>query len=321
MKRPRTYALIYSRAARELGLQTKRINNQTVDISNKNKTIRFYYAMNSLNDSVATSLSQNKSATNTLLRRAHLPVFDQAWFTRKTQKEINHYIKKIHFPIVVKPASGLQGHGITVNIRTAQTLHLAVAHAFEYDQRVIIEKYYPGTDYRVLVCQGKVLALTHRLPAQVIGDGVHTIEELITRANKALPKKILIDQEIKNRLLEHDVTLHTILDPDEHVILRYRANAALGGTTINIDPKQAHPDNLRACVQAVATVGLKLAGVDFMTTDITQSYRKTKGGITEINHNPAIDIHSSATNPISNIGEQVLQTLFRLKPGLPKKRR
>ncbi|MBI5037102.1 MAG: hypothetical protein HZC01_00115 [Candidatus Kerfeldbacteria bacterium] len=320
MKRLRTYARIYTRAARSLGLRTTQINDQTVDITYRNTTIRFYYAMNSLNDSVAASLSQNKSGTNALLRRARLPVFDQAWFSRHTRKSIKDYIKKIHYPVVVKPASGLQGHGITVNVRDEQTLTFAIDHAFEYGQRVIIEKYYPGTDYRVLICQDKVLALTHRLPAQVIGDGIHTIEELINHANEILPKKILLDQEIKNRLREHDATLHTILEPGQQVVLRYRANAALGGTTINIDPKQAHPDNLRACIKAVHTVGLKLAGVDFMTTDITQSYLKTKGGITEINHNPAIDIHSNASNPITNIAEQVVQILFGMKRALPKKR-
>lgn len=309
----RPYAQIYATAAKKIGLRVVRINDQTVDILHKKNRIRFFYAMCSKNDSVSAAISRYKFATNAVLKAANLPVFEQQVFNRESKKEINAFIKKIKLPVVVKPADSFQGDGITVNITSLAAVHEAVDIAHRYSRRIIIEKYYKGEDYRILIAHGKILAATLRLPARVVGDGVHTIEELITSANKKLPKKIKIDPEVKNRLLEQDMTMHTIPVPKEVVYLRYRANAALGGTTVNLDVRHVHPDNLKACVRAVKTLGLELAGVDLMTSDITQSYKKTKGAITEINDNPAIDIHSSATlNPIPDITERVLAALFEI---------
>ncbi len=305
-----TYAQFYGRAARRLGFRTKLVDKYVLDIFYKQDKIRFASATCSKNDSATALISRYKYATNSLLKKHGLPVFEQKMFTEKTQSDIKSFVKKIKFPVVVKPADSFQGDGITVNINSFTAVNRAVELAYRYSRRVVIEKYYQGNDYRILIAGGKMLAVTLRLPARVTGDGKHTIEELIAISNKTLPKKIVVDQEIRNRLLEQDVTLHTIPEEEEIIDLRYRANAALGGTTINLDPKTVHPDNLRACKKAVQVLGLELAGVDLMSSDISTSYTVTKAGITEINDNPAIDIHYDAEYPITDIAEQVLAALF-----------
>lgn len=311
-----TYAQFYGRAARRLGFRTKLVDKYILDIFYKKDRIRFASAVCSKNDSASAIISRYKYATNSLLKKNGLPVFEQKMFTEKTIGEMKAFVKKIKFPVVVKPADSFQGDGITVNINSLAAVNRAVELAYRYSRRVVIEKYYQGLDYRILIAGGQLLAVTLRLPARVTGDGNHTIEELIATTNKTLPKKIVIDQEIRNRLLEQDVTLHTIPEKDEVIDLRYRANAALGGTTINLDPRTIHPDNLRACTKAVEVLGLELAGVDLMSSDIAQSYKQTRAGITEINDNPAVDIHYTAKYPIRDIAEQVLAALFR-KPYKP----
>lgn len=311
-----TYAQFYRRAAKRLGLRTELVDTYILDIFHKKDSIRFVSAVCSKNNSAAASISRHKYTTNSLLKKNGLPVFEQNIFSHEERRKIRTFVQKIKFPVVVKPSDSFQGDGITANINSYAAVDRAVELALRYSRRIIIEKNYHGNDYRILLAGGKLLAVTLRLPARVIGDGQRTIEELIVSANNTLPKKIIIDQEIRNRLLEQDVTLHTIPEKEEIIDLRYRANAALGGTTINLDPQTVHPDNLRVCKEAVEILGLELAGVDLMSSDITKSYKQTKAGITEINDNPAVEIHQYAQYPIHDIAEQVLAALFR-KPYIP----
>lgn len=308
------YVKFYSQAAKKLGLQYKIINRIIIDIFYKKDSVRFYAAMNSKNNSVAHIITKYKHVTNNFLKINKIPVFDQKKFKQAKSSEINKFVKSIKFPVVVKPIGSLCGNGITVNICNINELKKAIKIAEKIDSNIIVEKYYPGWDYRILIAGGKLLAVTKRFPASVTGDGKNSITKLINKKNKTLRKNIVVDQEIVDKLKSEKLKLSSILPKNKLLTLRFRANAALGGTTENLDIKTVHPDNIKICMKAVELLDLKLAGLDLMTTDITKSYKKTGAGITEINDNPAIEIHSNATkNPIKDIGQQVLSRLLNIK--------
>ncbi|XOU94729.1 MAG: hypothetical protein ACNFW9_01545 [Candidatus Kerfeldbacteria bacterium] len=311
--KPYFYAKFYSQAARKLGLKIKLHNAFLIDIFYKKDKVRFYFAMCSKNNAVAHIITKYKNMTNEFLKKNNVPVFEQKKFNNAKFSEILKYTKSLKFPVVVKPVAGLCGMGITVNIINQSELKKSIITATKIDKNIIIEKYYPGWDYRILIVNDKLLAVTKRFPASIIGDGVNSILKLINKKNKHLPKPVKIDQEVKDMLKSKKLTLKSILPLNKTLYLRFRANAALGGTTENVNIKTVHPDNIKISMKAVKLLNLKLAGLDLMTTDITKSYKKTGAGVTEINDNPATDIHMTATvNPIKDIGEQVLINLLKI---------
>lgn len=308
------YEKYYSLAAKNLGLKFKLHNSFLVDIFYRQNKVRFYFAMCSKNDAVGHIITKYKNMTNDFLRKNNIPVFSQKKFSYDKFSDLLKYTKSIKFPVVVKPESSLCGAGITVNIKNSNALKIAIKTAEKIDKNILIEKFYPGWDYRILIAGGKLLAVTKRFPASVTGDGHSTIKKLIAIKNRRLRKGITIDQEIMDKLVSEKMTLNSVLPEDKVLFLRLRANAALGGTTENLDIKTVHPDNIRIAMKTIKILNLGLAGLDLMTTDITKSYKKTGGGITEINDNPATDIHMTATvNPIKDIAEKVLINLLGIK--------
>jgi len=313
MPKTNFYVKFYSEAAKKLGLKYKIHNFFVLDIFHKRKKIRFFAAYSSENNAVAHIISKYKHQTNYFLKFHGIPVFEQKNFNQSKFSELQRYCKKIKYPVVVKPVGSLCGYGITVNIKNDKELKIAINEAEKVDKKIIIEKFYPGWDYRILIAGGKLLAVTKRFPAMVIGDGINNITKLIILKNKKLPKPIKIDREVKNRLISENLTLNSILPKGKSLFLRLRANAALGGTTENLDIKKVHPENIKICMKAVKVLNLELAGLDLMTTDITKSYKETGAGITEINDNPATDIHMTATiKPIKDISKKVLINLLKI---------
>lgn len=313
MAKTNFYVKFYSGAARKLGLKFIIHNFFVLDIFHKHEKIRFFAAYSSKNNAVAHIITKYKHQTNYFLKYHGIPVFMQKKFKQSKFSKLQKYCKKIKYPVVIKPVSSLCGNGITVNIKNGKELKTALKEAEKIDKNIIIEKYYPGWDYRILIAGKKLLAVTKRFPAMVIGDGASSIKNLINKKNKILPKPIKIDREVKDRLISKKLTLNSVLPKGEKLFLRLRANAALGGTTENLDIKKVHPDNIKICMKAVNLLDLELAGLDLMTTDITRSYKKTGAGITEINDNPATDIHMTATvNPIKDISKKVLINLLKI---------
>src|SRR4051812_16317211 len=131
---------------------------------------------------IAVDLCQEKPMTNRMLRSVGVPVpegktvdsADEAWAVAQD----------IGVPVVAKPYAGNQGKGVSVNLRTEQEVKAAYAVAAAFDTTVLIERYIDGFDFRLLVVNGEMVAAARRDPAQVVGDGIHTIEQLVAEVNK-----------------------------------------------------------------------------------------------------------------------------------------
>jgi cyanophycin synthetase len=157
------------------------------------------------------------------------------------------------------------------------------------------EEFLEGENYRLLVVGNKVIGAVRRKAAHIVGDGKHTIQELIDISNEERKKDILkpikIDNEVKLRLRELNMTLDSIPKIQQKIQLRYSCNLTTGGTTQECmkEVDQYYKD---LAVNAIKAIGMEFGGVDIITPNIT---KKVKCGINEINYNPGLRLHYKVT--------------------------
>ncbi len=184
---------------------------------------------------------------------------------------------------------------------------------------MVVETFLVGKDYRILVVNNQVVAVAERVPAHVIGDGKHTIRELIDITNadprrgvghEKILTRITADGQTLEVLERAGMTLDDVPETEQFVQLKLTGNMSTGGTSID-RTDEIHPDNVEIARQAAMVVGLDIAGIDFITPDISQSVRQVKGGIVEVNAGPGFRMHTHPTlgHP-RHVGRAVVDMLF-----------
>jgi cyanophycin synthetase len=200
----------------------------------------------------------------------------------------------------------------------------AWAGAKDYGERVIVEQFAEGRDHRVLVIGGKVVAVAERVPAHVVGDGTHTVRELIDQANDD-PRRGVGHTKVLTRIACDDATLEYLgrtgrsLDSvpaaGETVLLRATANLSTGGTSID-RTDEIHPSNVTACEMAAGVVGLDIAGIDVITPDISVPFRENGAAIIEVNAAPGVRMHTHPSEGMPRpVGAPIIDMLY--PPGEP----
>ncbi len=293
---PSTASLV--NAAEERGIPWIRLNRQSlVQFGHGRYQHRIQATTTGKTSNIAVELASDKEETNTILRDLGLPVPKQRLV--RSPSEAKRAAERIGFPVVLKPLSGNHGRGVSINLKTAEQVEVAFDKAREHGRNIIVESFLEGNDHRLLVVNGKLVAAAKRMPGHVTGDGKHTIEELVDIVNSDPRRgvgheKVLTRLEFDHqaeRLLEklgYDRT--TVPEKDEIVYLRSTANLSTGGTAIDVTDV-IHPDNREMAVRTIKAIGLDIGGVDFLTGDITESYRQTGGGICEVNAGPGFRMH------------------------------
>ncbi|EKD49312.1 MAG: cyanophycin synthase [uncultured bacterium] len=315
--------IIYDEA-QKIGIEAKILNAEKsyLELSKAGKSFITTASRFPFLSAVSSSIACDKEMTNLLIDRAGIQIPGSKKV--KTKTEALKIAKDVGFPLVVKPTKGAHGKGVTSDIKDQKTLETAVDIAFKYDKEILLEKHCEGTDYRLLVFNGKVIAALKRINARIFGDGKSTIEQLIEKENQN-PKrgvkyqkplqKIFIDEDTKEVLENQNMTLESIPKKDQAVKLKSRANQSLGGEIEECTDK-VHPDYQKMVVDAAKALNLKLTGADVITTDITKPLKKTKGVVIEVNDAPGFQIHHFPTHgkPI-NVARIVLEYLFNIKNG------
>ncbi len=265
---------------------------------------------------LATELATAKKVTCDILGSLGVPV-PQHFIANSTERAIST-AEKLGYPVVVKPNKTDIGVAVTINIETQPQLLKAYEKARPYGD-VLVEEQVTGKDYRVILFEGQIIAAAENIPTQVIGDGCSTIDELITQAN-ASPNRgkqdflcwasIEIDGEIQQTLREDQLSLQSI-PPDGHpVILRRWWKTSKDRSAIDVT-KAIHPLN-KALFERVARLSrLDIAGVDFISPDISRPWTEVGGKIIEVNPTPGVKKHIRAGNP--EIIAAILDGFF--KPG------
>jgi len=247
---------------------------------------------------VAESIAQDKDLTKKLLRAAGVPVplgrpvtdVEDAWAAAR----------QVGLPVVCKPQDGNQGKGVTVNITTREQLEIAYKTAAEYGE-VMVEKFLPGSDFRLLVVGNKLVAASRREPPQVVGDGLHTVRELVDIVNQDPRRgeghatsltKIRFDDIAVARLEVQELTPESIPAKGRRVILRNNANLSTGGTATDVTD-DVHPAVAARAVAAAQMVGLHICGVDVVCESMLRPLESQNGGVVEVNAAPGLRMHLS----------------------------
>ena len=269
---------------------------------------------------LAVELACDKEGTKTILEDAGVPV--PRGTTIQYEDELQDAIADVGgFPIVIKPLDGNHGRGITIDInswRDAQDAY-DLASAESRTRTVIVERFYRGSDHRVLVINGEVVAVAERVPAHVVGDGRTTISELIERANQD-PRRgeghenvltnITVNKTAIAVLQRQGFDLDTVLKLDETAYLRATANLSTGGVAID-RTEDIHPENLWLCQRIAKLIGLDIAGIDLVTLDISKPLRVVGGVVVEVNAAPGFRMHASPSIGLPrNVAAPVLDMLF-----------
>jgi cyanophycin synthetase len=266
---------------------------------------------------VSESIAQDKDLTKQLLRAAGVPVpfgrpvadLEDGWAAAQ----------EVGLPVVVKPRDGNQGKGITVNI-TRREQYEEAYHSAAAVGDVMVEKFIPGNDFRLLVVGDRLVAAARRDPPRVVGDGEHTIRQLVDAIN-ADPRrgdghessltKIRLDDIAVALLAAKDLTPDSVPEKGREVVLRKNANLSTGGTATDVTD-EVHPDVAACAVMAAQTVGLHVCGVDLVCEDVAVPLDRQHGGIVEVNAAPGLRMHLSPSYGKGRaVGEAIIHHLFR----------
>ncbi|UVW27771.1 cyanophycin synthetase [Massilia sp. H6] len=266
---------------------------------------------------IAETIAQDKELTKKLLDAAGVPVPqgrsvsdpDDAWLAAQ----------EIGLPVVIKPKDGNQGKGVTVNVTTREQLTAGFHTAAEFRDDILVERYLPGHDYRLLVIGDKLVAAARRDPPFVVGDGVHTVRELVDEVNRD-PRRGEGHSTSLTKIRFDDIALATLAASGMHadstpaqgqrVVLRNNANLSTGGTATDVTD-DVHPEVAERCIAAAHMVGLDICGVDLVCDSVLKPIEEQNGGIVEVNAAPGLRMHLSPSFGKSRpIGEAIVSTLF-----------
>ncbi len=245
---------------------------------------------------IAEAIAQDKDLTKMLLHSAGVPVprgrpvgdLDDAW---KAAQDIG-------LPVVVKPQDGNQGKGVTVGIIDREGFERGYRAAAEYGP-VMVEKFLPGHDFRLLVVGNRLVAAARRDPPQVIGDGEHTVRQLVAEVNLDPRRgeghgtsltKIRFDAIAEARLAAQDLTADSVPAKGQRVVLRNNANLSTGGSATDVTDS-VHPEVAARAVEAAQMVGLDICGVDVVCETVGKPLEAQSGGIVEVNAAPGLRMH------------------------------
>ena len=246
---------------------------------------------------IAVDLAGDKEETNGILRDLGLPVPEQRVVRRAS--DAVRAAKRIGFPVVLKPLDGNHGRGVSINLKTDEEVETGFNKASDHGRTIIVESYIEGFDHRLLVVNGELVAAAKREPGHVVGDGKHTIAELVDIVNEdprrgvgheKVLTRLEFDDQAERLLKKIGYDHETVPAVDEVVYLRSTANLSTGGTAIDVTDI-IHPDNREMAIRAIKAIGLDIGGVDFLTNDIALSHREAGGAICEVNAGPGFRMH------------------------------
>lgn len=278
---------------------------------------RIQAAETSNTSAIAVSMCQDKPLTNRILRTVGVPVpegrtvasADDAWAAAQA----------IGLPVVTKPEDGSQGRGVSVNLEDEAQVREAYALARAECESVLVERYIEGYDFRLLVINGKLVAASRRDPAHVIGDGQHTIAELVEAVNQdprrrdghaSILTRIILDEGARLVLAQQGLTPDSTPELGEIIQLRKNSNLSTGGTASDVTD-EVHPHNVHIAELAAQIMALDVAGIDIVCRDIGRPLAEQGGAVVEVNAAPGLRMHlHPVTGKPRDVGGPIVDMLY-----------
>ncbi|WP_296623254.1 cyanophycin synthetase [Marivirga sp.] len=313
---PSTFSII--KEAERRNIPYKRLNNASLIMLGQGCNQKIICASVACSTShLAVDLASDKDATRNLLSQAYIPVpmgrliYDII--------ELEKTVKEIGFPLVTKPVNGNHGKGISTHITTIEQARKGFEEAQKISERVIVERFINGFDYRFLVINYQLIAVAKRTPAMVMGDDTSTINQLINETNhdprrgddhEEFLSKIKLDAATQAILAEKNLSLNSILPIGEILFLKDTANLSSGGTAQDVTDI-VHPNNIFMAERIARLMNLDICGIDIMAEDIDIPITDKNGAVLEVNAGPGFRMHLSPSKGMErNVAEPVLDMLY-----------
>jgi glutamate--cysteine ligase len=250
---------------------------------------------------ISQLIMENKEVTKIILRENSINV-PSGISVKSVAEASEHYFDFEGKDIVIKPKSTNFGTGVVIikNLLSDFDFETAVTEALKFDNTVLIEEFIPGKEYRFLVIDNVVAGIIHRVPANVVGDGTHTIEQLVIEKNKdplrgkgyVTPlEKLTLGTGEETYLAAQGKNFSYIPNKNETVYLRENSNISTGGDSIDFTD-EVHEQYKTIAINAAKAVGAKVCGADIIIRDVLEPPDATNYSIIELNFNPALHIHA-----------------------------
>ena len=313
---PSTAAIV--REAEIRGITVLRLDDYNlVQLGEGKYQQRIQAAMTSNTSLIGVETAGNKRLTKIMLEDAGIPV-PRGTVVRKLQSAIED-AEWLEYPVVVKPHDGHHGKGVTTNISNEQELIEAFERAKTISDKVIVEQFFTGNDYRILVVGGKFAAAAKRMPAAIFGDGEHTIAELIDIENQnpnrghgheKVMTRLKISSVTEHLLKKAGYTMNTLMPKGERFFLELTANLSTGGSAEDVTHR-VHKSNRFMAERIARIIGLDIAGIDVMTPTLSKPISTVGGGVIEVNAAPGLRMHlAPAKGKPRNVAEPIIDMLF-----------
>jgi cyanophycin synthetase len=305
-------------ACKMRGIPAIRLNEDSyIQLGYGSRQRRIEATTTSCTANIAVSLAGDKNATKQVLGMAGVPV--PAGITLNSEEELAGAIAELGYPLVIKPLDANQGKGVTTNVQERQVAADAYRRASLFSDKVIVERFITGNDYRLLVIGDKLSAAARRTPAMVFGDGISTVHELIRQTNLDPRRgdghenkltRIKIDETLKEHLAAQQLSLESVLPSDVSVTVADAANLSKGGTSEDVTD-QLHPEIVLMAERVAKLIGLDVCGIDIIAQDITKPLAASGTSLIEVNASPGFRMHlyPSSGKP-RKVGDHVAEMLF-----------
>lgn len=313
---PSTNAVIKAASAR--GIPFRRLTEGSiVQFGWGSRQHRIQAAETGLTSLVAESVAQDKELTRRLLEAAGIPAVPG----RSVENAADAWAAacEIGAPVVIKPQDGNQGRGVTVNLVSRDQVESAYLAAADITGKVLVERYIPGQDYRLLVIGNRLIAAARRDPPQVIGNGVHTVYQLVEQLNSD-PRRgeghnnvlttIHLDDVALVLLATQGLTPASVPPEGSRVLLRGNANLSTGGTATDVTD-EVHPEFAARMEAAARMIGLDICGVDVVCESVSRPLEGQQGAVIEINAAPGLRMHLQPSfGKARAVGEAIVDSIF-----------
>lgn len=254
---------------------------------------RIWTAETDRTSAIAEGISRDKDLTKQLLASVGVPVPEGEYVRDVAQAR--EVAESIGYPVVVKPYDGNHGRGVCTNLMSGDEVEAAYATALEEGSGVIVEKFVRGYEHRLLVVAGRMVAAARGDLAFVVGDGRHTVEQLIDLQLNSNPLRgnaetstlnfVRLDTAARLELGRMGLDGRSVLEDGRKVLIQRNGNVSIDCTD------QVHPDTAALVALAARVVGLDIAGIDLVAEDISRPLAEQGGAIVEVNAGPGLLMH------------------------------
>jgi D-alanine-D-alanine ligase-like ATP-grasp enzyme len=321
-RRDAFYDEVWHRAAEGVGAEAMSVEGGMIEIRRGAQRTWVSRNYTALDDPAAQRLAENKPLVQRLLREADVPIPDYCAFTRDVLGPALEFLQAAQTPCVVKPAHGTgAGQGVHTQIRTRRELLAAIPAVSRFGPRMMIEPQVAGDTFRLVFLDGELLDATRRSPPTVAGDGEHTVRQLVIAANEARIRSghelsqtgLFMDGEMLATLRAGNMHLDSVPAAGETIAVKTVVNENCARENAAALPEMC--DEVIAAARATAmALGIRVVGVDILTTDAGRPLVESGGVVLEANTGPGFHYHYHRTGGPFSLAQPLLEAILRAAP-------